>query len=280
MELASELPTISIRYDGLDADQHAIEIGALGESLQGLGRIIGVVATFAATEKLVVRTDARPLKVVVGPPEANCVTLQAALNWLDQSQFVAGTASAVIGGLIVYVVTRFAGQKEEMKHLRAIAEQAIQQAGHRDSAVIDRLISTIEKMAEQLRPAVRKAVKPVGTTARTLTVGPSHGDGPKVVVDKAMRDAIDAEEPLEIGPEQMSEVQFIEMNLDARTSRIVLVDGDDDEARYTAEITDPEFQVPNNAYAEAFASQSSLQVRMKPTLREGEVERWYISAHG
>ncbi|MBB5709306.1 hypothetical protein [Sphingomonas xinjiangensis] len=268
---------IIIRYDGLDAANHSIEIDALGDSLKGLGRIIGVAATFAITEKLVLHSDARPLKVVVGPPEANCLTLHAALAWVDQSDFMAGTASALTASLVTYVITRFARRKEEMKHLRAIAEQALKQAGHRDDAIITRLLDTVDKMADSLKPAVRKAVKPVGVTAQTMTIRGSRADGEALVVDKAMRDVIDADEPIEIGDEVAITVRFFEMNWDTRTCRIATES--DPETRYSAEITDPAIQVPNNAYATAFAGQTPLAVRAKPTLREGEVERWYISAH-
>lgn len=273
----SGIDEIVIRYDGYDAAHHAIEIGALGESLKGLGRIIGVVATFAATDKLVLHSDARPLKVVVGPPEANCLTLHAAMMWVDQHSFVAGTASTLTAGLITYIFKYFGGRKEEMKHLRAIAEQAIRQAGHRDDEVVKRLLDTVDRMAESLRPAIKQAVKPVGTTAQTMTIRGSDAGVAPLVVDQAMRDAIESEESLEVGEEVTISVRFVEMNWDTRTSRIVLPDGDDD--RFTAEITDPEIQVPNNAYATAFASQSYLTVRAKPTLRAGNIDRWYISAH-
>lgn len=269
------MEAIIIRYDGLDATQHAIEITALGDSLAGLGRIIGVAATFAVTDKLVLHSDARPLKVVVGPPEPNCVTLQAALAWVDQSAFVAGTASALTASLVAYIIKSYAGQKEEMKHLRAITEQALRQAGHRDDKIVERLLDTVDKMADSLKPSVRKAVKPVGVTAQTMTVGGSSPGSARVVVDKAMRDAIDADAPLEVGDEVMVEVRFEEMNLVSRTCRIAF----NEEDHFSAEITDPVFLIPNNAYATAFAAQTSLQVRARPTLRDGEIDRWYISAH-
>jgi hypothetical protein len=271
------LDTINIRFDGLDAERHAIEIDALGDSLKGLGRIIGVAATFAVTNKLVLHSDARPLKVVVGPPEPNCLTLQAALSWVDQSEFIAGTASALTASLVTYIITYYAGRKEEMKHLRALAEQALRQAGNRDDAVIQRLLDTVDKMAESLKPAVRKAVKPVGVTARTMTVRGADASAPPLVVDKAMRDVIDTDEPVDIGEEVTIGVRFVEMNLDARTCRIATEDNA--ETRFAADITDPEMQIPNNAYVTAFAAQTTLAVRAKPTLRDGNVERWYISAH-
>jgi hypothetical protein len=267
---------ISVLYDGLDAADHSIEIDAFADSLKGLGRIIGVTATFATTDKLVMHADARPLKIVVGPPKPNCVTLSAAIAWVDQSALVAGTASTLIASLIIYIV-RSATQKAEMKHLRDIAELALRQAGHRDDAVIGRLLDTIDKMADTLRPSVRKAVKPVGVTAHTMTVSNPSGFGEALVIDKPMRDAIDAEEPIEVGDEISLMVRFSEMNWDARTCKVATEI--EPEVRYSAEITDPAVQVPNNAYAAAFAGQTPLQVRAKPTLRNGSVERWYISAH-
>lgn len=271
------LEVLVVRYDGLDAAEHAIEIDALGDSLKGLGRIIGVAATFAVTDKLVMHSNARPLKVVVGPPEANCLTLHAALAWVDQSSFIAGTASTLTASLITYIIQRSARQKAEMKHLRDIAELAVRQAGHRDDAVITRLLDTIDKMADSLKPAVRKAVKPVGTTAQTMTIHGASAGSPSLVVDKALRDAIDAEEPLEVGDEVEIDVRFFEMNQDTRTCRIA-TEGDT-EARHMAEITDPAMLLPNNAYATAFAGQTGLRVRAKPTIRDGEVERWYISTY-
>ena len=35
---SSEIAIIPIRYDGLDAEQHQIDLGALGESLQGIAK--------------------------------------------------------------------------------------------------------------------------------------------------------------------------------------------------------------------------------------------------
>ena len=274
---AGMLGEIVIRYDGLDAADHSIEIDAFADSLKGLGRIISMVGTFAATEKLIIHSDARPLKVVVGPPEPNCVTLVAAWAWVNQTAVISGTASALAASLITAIFTHFRGRSEEMKHLRAVAEEAIRVAGHRDDAVVERLLDTVDRMAEKLIPAVRQAVEPVGKTAQTMTIGDRSGTH-KVVVDKAMRDAIQAETPLEVGDERIIDVRFIEMNLETRGCRIVIADGDSEE-RYTGEITDPEFLLADNAYASAFAAKVPVTVRARPTLRDGEIERWYISAH-
>lgn len=277
-EAVAELGQIVIRYDGLDADRHTIEIGALADSLKGLGRIIGTVGTFAATDKLILHADARPLKVVVGPPEANCVTLVAAWEWASQNAIVAGTCGTLAASLITAIFAHFRGRSEEMKHLRAVAEEAIRAAGHRDEQVIDRMLDTIDKMAEKLAPAVRQAVEPVGKTARTMTVGDASGER-RVVVDKAMKDAICASGNLSLGDERQIVVRFVEMNLENRTCKLRLSEDDESDSRQNGEITDPEFLLPDNAYARAFSAKHDLEVRARPTLRDGEIERWYISGH-
>jgi len=45
------IDTLSIRYEGNDANEHQIDLNALGESLQGLARILAVSAHFAQTGK-------------------------------------------------------------------------------------------------------------------------------------------------------------------------------------------------------------------------------------
>lgn len=265
---------IEIRYDGLDASKHVIDIEQLSASLRGMGRIIGVVATFAVTQKVVPHKDARPIRVVIGPPKANCVTFQAFLLWVDQHQTISGIASGLTVTLIAYVFSRASGNREEMKHLKDLAGEAIRQLGNRDEAVISRLLDTVDKMADSLKPSARQAVKPVGSSAGTMTIGTAEQKS--IVIDKPARDAIDAATPPDIGDEVIINVRFVEMNLDNRTCRLALEHSG--EERFSGEITDPEILLPNNRYASAFAAQDLIEVRAKPTLREGRVERWYISS--
>ncbi len=44
--MSHELAIALIRYDGLDAERHQIELLLLGESLEGVARILGVTGHF------------------------------------------------------------------------------------------------------------------------------------------------------------------------------------------------------------------------------------------
>ena len=265
--------SIVIRYDGLDADGHVVEIGDLATSLRGLARIMTVTGTFAAQQRLMERSSSRPVRVMIGPPKDGCVTIEAALTWLDQSAFVSSTISGLAVVLIVYVFK----SAEEMKHLRASLETAIKELGHRDQPVVERLLDTIDRMADILKPAAKQAVAPIGRSAGTMNIAEYGSPRGGVTLGKPERDAIEATDPPEIGEEMAIGVRFSEMNWDTRTCKVQLEDEPD--LRYPAEITDPAALVPNNAYAAAFAAQTVLEVRAKPTLRNGVVERWYISDH-
>ncbi len=59
MTLIAELP---IRYDGKDAEQHRIELHLLGESLQGVARILGVTGHFVATGQYAKQLQALDVK--------------------------------------------------------------------------------------------------------------------------------------------------------------------------------------------------------------------------
>lgn len=264
-----------IRYDGMDADQHVIEITAFGESLKGMGRIISVAANFAVTEKLVQHQDARAVRVVAKPPEAHCFELVAVVQWVNQNAL----ATTVVGGLTVslvaYIFSKLAGNKAEMKELRTALETAIKELGNRDQQIIDRLLDTVDRMSESLRPAAKQALAPIGKTAATVSVRSSKGAGHVKVIGLPDKEAIDADEPTEIDEERNYSIRFHEMNIDTATCRVSL--SDDDEARIPAVVTDPVATTSNNPYAVAFAAQTELTVRAKAAILDGKITKLYIS---
>ncbi|MCA0304557.1 MAG: hypothetical protein LCH95_19285 [Proteobacteria bacterium] len=267
-------PPISIRYDGLDASRHEIELGALGESLQGISRIIGVAANFAATQRFVQHKDALSVRIVARPPQAHCFEVMAWVRWAAENPLVSTVVGGLLATLVTYIVKRAAGQKEEMKHLRDSLETAIKELGARDSAVVGRLLDTVDKMADALRPAVRQAAKPVGETAASLTIG-DPAAGRVAVIGQAERAAIMAPEEVEVQPEKDFTVVFTELDTESGSCRVVFPDEPDQRCR--GAITDPAVMQPNNPYALALAAQRPLTVRAKAVTRDGALERLFIS---
>ncbi|WP_445978271.1 DUF7946 domain-containing protein [Stenotrophomonas muris] len=261
-----DIAVVPIRYDGGDAANHQIELNVLGESLQGMARILAVTGNFAATGEYAKQYQAMNVKVLVKEPRANCYTLDAVIQFAQQQQLFSGVAGPLIGGLVGWIFSRASGKKEEMKMLKDALDKVLAM----QSSNQDRLHATLDKMADSLRPAVRQAVAPVGRTCTTMTVG-----GGMYVVDEATADAIRAGGELEVGLERVWELWISELDRENSTAKVRLVD--DDSKRIKAKITDPLGATIPSPYAAALAAGSVIKVKGKAVMKDGEIDCLYIS---
>lgn len=271
---AFEEPLI-IRYDGMDAKRHELELSSLAESIKGFSRIISVAANFAATEKFVKHKDAMDVKLLASAPKAACFEIPIVIAWVSQNAI----ASTVVGGLTVtlvsYIFKRLAKDKAEMKELRGALETAIRELGNRDQAVVDRLLTTIDNMADSLKPAAKQALSPIGKSASTVSVTSNSTVQKARIIGIAERDAIEAKDPPEYTEETVFKIKLHEMNKDHDTCKVSFEDEPD--ARVVAAITDPVINSTNNVYVTAFAADSFISVRAKAAIRDGVIEKLYIS---
>lgn len=267
-------PPIVIRFDGLDADNHEIDMAALADSLKGLARIIGVAGNFAVNQKYVQHKDALSVKVVVKPPEAHCFEILAWLKWASGATLTVSIVAGLAVALVSYVFKKAAGDQEEMRQLRGALDEAIKQLGTKDQSVVDRLLSTVDRMADVLRSSVKQAVAPIGTSARTLSISES-GSAKVMKIGIAERDAIMAEEPTDIGEEQAYTILITELDMETGACR--WSSPTEPETRTLGRITDPALIVPNNPYALHLAAKTPLRVRAKAASRDGEITQLYIS---
>jgi hypothetical protein len=278
MEAGEQAPTeqepIVVRYDGLDADRHEMEMSALADSLRGLSRIIGVCGNLAVTHRYAQHKDAWSIRVVVRPPEAHCFELWAYLQTASQNPYVSGTAAGLTVTLIGYVFSVLAGRREEMRQLRGALDTAIRELGTRDNSVVERLLATIDRMAEGLLPSAKQAVSPIGETASTISVANRSGTR-RTVLGPSEKAAITAETPTEVGEEHIYTLTISELDLDNGKCKIRLQD--DPLVRFDGRIMDPVINLPNNDYAVAMAAHKALTVRGKPTLKDGEIQEIFIS---
>lgn len=266
--------SIVVRYDGLDADRHEIEMSALADSIKGLARIFAVAGNFAATQRYIQHKDAMAVRVVAAAPRPHCFEFLATIQWASQNPLIATTVGGLFVVLVSWIFKRAAGRREEMKNLRGALETAIKELGTKDQATVDRLLDTVDKMADALRPAAKQAVAPIGESVRTLTITGAKADRP-LVVDEAEKAAIVSEVPLEVGEERTYHVLITE--LDMLSGNCHMSFADEPESKIAGRITDPAFASPNNKYALALAAKQVLAVRAKATLRDGEIDRLHIS---
>lgn len=273
---------ISLRYDGKDAENHEIDLNCLGESLKGFSKVLSTAASFSATQKYSKSVNYQEVKVYAREAKANCFTLEAALNFVSQNQLFSGIAATILGTILQYIFARNSNKKEEMKALQQVLEKAIEALGNKDAGTIDKLITVIDKMAVELRPAVRQAVSPIGNTCDQISIA-TNKDGCLVEVDeydKAQIDKLDDDEVLGLREYRAYLTEFDAQNM---TAKIILED-DESRKRITSEISDPAANRKNNPYLNALSAYISTKgdvssvftITAKATIKKGQINRLFI----
>jgi hypothetical protein len=281
--------SLLIRYEGKDADRHVIDMMALGESMQGFGRIYSVVGHFVATGTYAKQWQALEVRAFATEPKAKCFQLAVELQSIMQSQLMSGLAGSIITAIVSYIVARNSNKGEEMRHLRELLEKQLDSQTGRNDKTTDRLLLTIEKLADSLRSSLKQAVAPVGQTCRSIDLIPSpDSKAPSISIDEATKDAILSEDDdSELTGLKSFTVIITEMDKERGTIKVRLLgqDGEpepdeDGSSRVNAKIIDPAFDHPANAYIRHFASGDKLEVKGKASLKEGVIRQLYLSDAG
>lgn len=261
----SEIAEVAIRYDGGDADNHSIELNSLGESLQGMARVLAVSGNFAVTGEYVKQYQAMDVRVIVKEPVANCYTIVAIVQSVMQHPLFVSAAGAAVGSIVTWLFARISGDKEEMKALKDTIDKMLELQGKSQ----EQLHATLEKMADALRPAVRQAVAPVGRSVSTMTVAGTY------VIDEAAAEVIRSQGQVEVGPDRTWELVITELDTEKHTGKVRLAG--DDGNRVKVKITDPLVDTTPSPYASALAHATTITVRGKPVMRDGDIDTIFIS---
>lgn len=259
----------------MDAENHEIELFALGDALKGIARIAAVAGHFAVTQKYSRRLSSHDIRVVAREPKANCFSVDILWSFVQQHQILSGSFGAIVGVLIPYVIAVSANKRQEMNILKESMNDLISQLGSNNDYAIDRLSQIIEQMAIELKPSAKLAVTPIGSSCKTLSIS----TGSRVsVFDESDKEQIIKNELDEITDTKPFTVLITELDLERGTCK-VHVDGDD-EHRVNAVITDPQLQLTNNSYSIAFAAGEPITIQGKALLKEGELVKLFISDYG
>ncbi len=176
-----------------------------------------------------------------------------------------------MGPLIGWIIASASNNKAEMKALKDSLDNAMDRLAGQNAELVPRLLSTLEKMAESLRPSVRAAVAPVGKSCARMMIG-SHA-----VIDEATSQAARAVAADEVSEERSWTIRITELDWETSSAKIRFEDDGAEDGRFRAVITDPAIGVRDNPYVRALASQTPIKVRGKATLREGEIQALYVS---
>lgn len=277
----TEFDPIVLRYEGLEASRHLIDLRQVGISIQGAAQILGSAGHVVVTGQYAKRAHALSVRVLASTPrdgswELPAVIMTAAPMMIPMlptfAEISKKAATSAATRIFNYVIAKLGGHSSEAKMAFDLAEKALVEMGQTSRHAID----AVERIAAHQRPAARMFVVPIGQSCSHVLVG--EPDDGAIPIDKPMRDAIEAPDPTEIGPTQTFRILISELDLKNRTCKFSFLDDPepDEEHRLNGEIIDPILHAPNNPYSAALASQTTLEVVAKPELKDGEIERLYI----
>lgn len=268
-----------IRYEGLDAERHQIDMMSLGESLQGFGRIYSVIGHYAATGQYAKQAQALSVKTYAQETEAKCFSVVGLIEAGSQAGMFEGSVGALIGAIITYVLGRRNNTGEEMRHLRELLEK---QMSHNQQN-LDRAMETIERLASGLEPSIKKSVSPVGQSCNRIDL--YANDVKHKSIDLADKEVILSTEEGELLDERTYTVMLTEFDRLLRRCKVHLL-GEEVSTeleenglppRINAEITDPAIQFQGNKYGAAVVGDKPIKIKAKAFLKDGEITKLFIS---
>lgn len=264
---------LSIRYEGGDAENHAIDLSQLGQSLQGMARVLAVSAHFAQTGKYNKQFDTLSVKVVAKPVEDHhCYEVSAAVMKVVTNGDVlwSGIGTALFMAVVGYVFNR--RKEEELKHLSAALQQSLGQQGETQA----RLLATIEKLADALQPAVRQALTPVGQSVGSINIRPAGEAEASVKLDAATKALSAASKDNLITEARSFSGVISELDMLSGACKVALES--DPESRVVSIITDPLVTRPRNSYAIAMSDLRPVKLTAKAEVdQDGGIVKLYIS---
>ncbi len=257
-----------IRYDGNEASAHELDLHQLGESIQGFAKVFGAAGNLVITGQPTQHLDALSVRVVAVPvPEHHCFEVWAVLQPIIQSKELwAAVSGALLTPTIAYILSR--RTKEEMKHL----SDALTLVLKGNQATTDKLLSTVEKLADALNPSVRKALSPIGRSCERVEL--YAGDEHVQSMDETTKAAFAARTTQVADHSSVYRGVISAFDMSTGVCKVLL---DGDVETISARVVDPVFSDPNNPYALSMASKVSVRFLAKHEVDEaGKIVKLHI----
>ncbi len=170
--MSISIPSVVISYRGEDANSHQIDLGLLGQSIQGAAKLLGASANVVATGQYAKKSPTFAVRVLASALRAGSfeITVDFApvaavvLPLLPTFGDVMMDASKrAVEAISNYVIAKVARKEDAADRAMAVAEKALAELGHTSRTAIE----AVERVAISNGPAVRQLVGPVGLSCST-----------------------------------------------------------------------------------------------------------------
>ncbi|MGI0134698.1 MAG: hypothetical protein ACREBW_07055, partial [Candidatus Micrarchaeaceae archaeon] len=261
-----------LRYDGLDAEKHEIDLYALGESLQGFARVTGTAAHFALTHDYKRYFRSQSLRILAKEPEANCFRVDLVFEFIRQYQILSGSFGTVVAALVPWLYIR-ATRKKDQSGSDELAKIAVEAMAAQNTEVTSRLLGTIEKMSEDLRPAMRQSTSPIAVSCETIGILTPER---KHFLGRSDKDALLLPDADDLSDLMEFTVLITELDLERGTCKARFV-GEPEDRRVPCKISDPLLETTKNPYSSAMDAGEPIVVKAKALFQDAKIVKLYIS---
>lgn len=263
---------ITLRYDGLDAEKHELDLYALGESMQGFARVTGTAAHFALTHDYKRYFRSQSLRVLAKEPEANCFRVDLVFEFIRQHQILSGSFGTIVASLVPWLYIR-ATRKGDQGSSAELAKIAVEAMADQNKEVTSRLLGTIEKMAEELKPAMRQSTAPIAVSCETIGILTPEREH---FLGKNEKEALLLPDANELSDLMEFTVLITELDLERGTCKARFV-GEPEDRRIPCKISDPLLETTKNPYSSAMDAGDPVVVKAKALFQDARIVKLYIS---
>lgn len=261
---------IPIRYDGIDASRHEIDIIELGQSLQGAGKLIRAASSVVISQPKIAAPTTR-MRVMARQPEAGSYVVTAVVApLLPLIPGILPSAGKLVELLVSYTISKFTRKSDATDKAFELARLAVEENGMTARAAIE----AMTRVTEGQRSAVRQFVAPIGDSCGTAQIG-SVANG-VLTFNKSDREDIDSPDAVQLGEAGQYDIIISELDVKNRTCKFNVI-GSGEERRLSGSILDPAIISPRNNYSLSLSEHHRLKVTAKPEIVEGEVTYLHIS---
>lgn len=275
---------IRIKYDGLDADRHEVDMRLFGRSLIGIDKIISDQIIFLTENRLPKQRERAPLLIRAQPPVEGSAEVFGALAPMAGAlplvwDFLTAGSGEFLWRSVSWVLDYHAGRKDRAEHnLDVMANLLREQEKARaksDARWHDQLAGWRDGMfdlVKHLHGPAKNAVAPLGQSVERMQIGNGEAVGEEFdePIAAAIRYAGDAE---------VSDLEQMILRVDGfqHHNKTLKIERPDSPGTYmSADVRDPAFEQTPNIYTQAAEQKAQLVVTGKRVLRGERLERIYI----
>jgi hypothetical protein len=274
---------IPVRYIGLYADHHFVDGQQFGRSVVGISKIANSICHSLFFSEVTHDPRSYHIRLFVAPSKQNGLLQEffAIVNSGTLPLFhplAIKIAKIFVEKIFDAIIKTVSGKNPEATAVLETLREHINRSEDQKDKLIEGTLqnqqwlqSMVERLVPECRAPLRDVAEPVGRTVRLMRIGDQTDASP---IDEATAEVIRSKEALAVGD---SKTYLVKLEGVFKTNGACKVRIAEDGRIVPGKITDPSVGTAGNVYTRALNDAAELIVTAKPTLKDGQIKRLFIS---